>query len=316
LLIMALGFLSRRARRTKPGGRRREKCARTAARSKSFAIAATLLLSLGALSACGEDEVIGSDTGGRSGSGGSSGSAGSSGSSGSGGGRAGSGGSGASSDGGGSGGGSADSSAGSGGGVTDAQAGSAGTSGGDGSRCRDDDAGYKLAICVRLTEPTAISLHAQLIPGYIGAIRNDCRVSRLFTEHPSISEFANRLTQWSLGLIGCSHPAATTFALADGRTPLTAADVAVLIELYVRVATLRFSLSPAEIAALREVLECLGAAAVTLRDAGAGVHALSSCVPEAGTDASSSDGASAGSTADAAADASAGASGESDAGGE
>jgi hypothetical protein len=219
-----------------------------------------ILVSL-AFGACGDDELVtlagddlGRDASGDTGTGGSSGGTGGSGGS-----------SGGQSDG------ALDSA--SGGSAGDAGLAGAGGSAGDGSNGCVAGAEYKLDVCLRLTRPGDIL--ETLVPAYFGSVHNDCRVARLVDEHPNVGDFANLLTPWSLELWGCRENGASSFALVDEVTDVSAADAALLIDLYMAVATLRLALSTEEEAEMRRALECLSAQAIS--DPSTTRHALSKC---------------------------------------
>ncbi len=104
---------------------------------------------------------------------------------------------------------------------------------------------------------------SSIVPQFFGALHADCRISKLVDEHPSLASFGDALTQFNLELWGCSGDGVSDFALMDGATELSAADAAILVELYVERMTLVLQLPPSYEKELATTLTCLAESAIT-----------------------------------------------------
>jgi hypothetical protein len=258
-------------------------------RSAFVLSALTILTALG----CGDDEeldvVAGSDA--HAGSGGASGDGSTGG--GSGGGAAGSGGAGAI---GGVTGGGTGGSAGAGAGGTAGGGGAAGSAGADaGDECPPTGTPQAFDWCPALiTVNEAPATSAQVVPNYFGLLHQDCRVSSLVDTHPDLAQFGNDLTQFTLRLWGCLGSGVTTFDLvpaefAGASIPnFTAADIALLIKLYVQRTKEVLGLGPANVKLLTDTLTCL--AKDTITNPSTTEYSVSVCASDAGTDDASLDG--------------------------
>jgi hypothetical protein len=174
--------------------------------------------------------------------------------------------------------------------------GAAGSAGADaGDECEPTGTPYEFNWCPALiTVNQAPATSAQLVPNYFGLLHQDCRVSALVDTHPDIAQFGNDLTQFTLRLWGCAGNGVTTFELvpaefADASIPgFTAADIALLIKLYVQRTKEVLALGPANVKLLTDTLTCL--AKDTITNPSTTEYSVSVCPPDAGTDDASLDG--------------------------
>jgi hypothetical protein len=160
---------------------------------------------------------------------------------------------------------------------------------------------YKLDWCATIPNPTPTTTN--IVPKYFGKVHNNCNVAKLVDDHPALFLFGDALTEFTLQIWGCKPDGVDTFGLIDGITELTAADAALLIDLYVEQTVLILQLGPTKEKQLHDALTCLAKSAIT--NPSTTEYSLSSCTqPDAGNDGSSSDGNSVDSAADGTDDAS------------
>ncbi len=148
----------------------------------------------------------------------------------------------------------------------------------------------ELALCLRLMDPQdkfkVLTLSKSVDDQYLLLIQDDCRVYKALLPPGGASAFAdwrNLLYAYNPDLWGCTDQPATGFALISTALPgVSAADTALLIELYLKAATQVLALSSREIASLRRDLQRLAGPLLT---DGSTSFTLSRCPSEAGAEA-------------------------------
>jgi len=180
---------------------------------------------------------------------------------------------------------------GAGGSNTDASPGASGGTGGQlGSEAGlDGSAPVGLDLCVRLTTPSVFAF--DITRAFDHAVFADCRVKwvvNLYLDVDQRAEFLNNLLAWNMQFWGCNPPPPSNFGLIFKPAPLTSADAAALVDIYIQTATEPLGLSDPEIKAMRAAL--LELAKTTVAKVSA-EYSHSEC-SDGGADAGSSGGAS------------------------
>jgi hypothetical protein len=125
----------------------------------------------------------------------------------------------------------------------------------------------KLALCLRLMDPQdpnhVFKLSQTVGDAYLLLVNGDCRIKG--AAHPPggatvFADWRNALYEYNPALWGCIAPAPEGFALlSTAFQDFSRADVALLIELYLRAATTVLALTTSEVADLRSDLQRLAA---------------------------------------------------------
>ena len=169
-----------------------------------------------------------------------------------------------------------------------------------------------LTACARLTNVQETL--SRTVQNYFGALREECRLSLLTRgeREGDLPKFGNQLRQFNFSLWGCDSRPLGGFHIVYEPTTLTAADLSVLIDVYLDVIRPELRLSAPEESAMRAELQRLGASA---RTSNAQTYSYSEC-DAGGGDAGDAGETSDATTADAEADAAPDASDDADIGAE
>jgi len=143
----------------------------------------------------------------------------------------------------------------------------------------------KLLLCLRLNDPqhpeVVSNLSRKVVDGYLSALFVDCRITKIVDAIPGgLNAFANDLLSWNVSFWGCRDTATNEFGLIhDGVSGLTSADVATLIDHYMKAAIVELSLSAGEQLQMRQALTALGQTVVTRQS---DEYTLSNCADGGG----------------------------------
>src|SRR5262249_43752663 len=145
----------------------------------------------------------------------------------------------------------------------------------------------QLALCLRLMDPQdpnhVLQLSETVGDAYLMLVNADCRVKGI--THPdggvmAYADWRNALYNFNLLLWGCFAKGPSTFPLLSASfSDFSRADVALLIELYLRASATVLALSPGEVADLRGDLQQLAAARPTNESTD---YTFSTCTGDAG----------------------------------
>jgi hypothetical protein len=116
----------------------------------------------------------------------------------------------------------------------------------------------ELTLCNRLRGPSVLSFDSTR--AFDHAVYADCRVAwviDLYLQVDKRAQFLNALLAWNMSFWGCSAPAPTDFGLIYEPAPLSAGDVAALVDDYISVVQPSLDLSDLEIADMRSALTAL-----------------------------------------------------------